>query len=1199
MKSKGTKFLSLLLALLMIISILPTSLFVYGDGGDDSKSQGGEGPNGETDGSWGNYRERNGLRCSLYFAEFDDETSQYINEHYENDIEEGIRWAEMNNKLQYDRIGDTVNLDTSDGNNLPNNFYFSNKNIYEYMAENQMDTFKFTKENYSDVLIDADNLVVEQRDGRTLSSWMNKFKNTIKEMFVKEGDRVDEKRWTKFFLQSDGIKNSEDWENAKLDYLMPIINEITKDVDGLTITEEDFKKGELNSGKGSKQGVYKFYYEPLWLRSEKVNGGSETYLLLSIRDSIVYGNKMNSKDKTYGGKWNGKKVQWEFLQSCNTMSKTVSRSTFITKPQPILNMNGANEINTNWSEYNDNSSDFYQAGGLGVIFGCPHDNIGTSLNRPKEIITYAMIDKVTLENNILKVTYKDAGVKPTMENVRFMTDAQGNVTNVPLIEDVKYGKTYTAYLNDVFTTKYKLGYSFRKSDKIEWLNTDLITGLAPYKEVGPNGRAVSFDGNLKATAEDISGYRFGIFVDNEVFIEQIVSVLNSKGEDVTGSVTTEVSTGDANAIIQNVLEEGRDDGAVIVDIDDGTNSGYIERIINLSGRKIGTHLSNDSFAANMDFSGSKIQHYKIQVNSATDYNFIIQSKKADGSYITYINFTPDSYNKLVSAALSRMLTPELFLSIFYDKMVTLGTIAGKNMNQVATVDNTLKEFINKAYTGGEQEYLAELSGLSSAKSCQFNYNQSTPPNTLVLRYLIVLKPVQINLIKVYEAKPDNTKTLKQVIVEEAKDLDITGNTVTIQKPDYVNDAAVSGPDIVRWVSNPEYPTIDMSETKELPTEKDLEGTTEDPIPNYPTDPVTDNLYVEWEVLVETPIPSQGKESVPQWRLSKYINSVVSKLDNPVTKSANMSLSLNSDNTSHVTSTLSPSGTYNFDVINPNGRVNDNSSTPNNMKMNTIDTSKPLGYGSVTANTYFHSAGIAKSSDSVSHGKPYANIKLDANLNSIKSDDNGKLIVANWIPASYGNLNSIGDYTIKGAALPVGYNTLDHYNKLADLFVNVYNRDTYDHEVARYYHWTSYCDEDCGGHDECGCFLYTQYISPSQAGYTGVRYALNVKFDRYIQSDTSNRKFTTTPEIKESNAKTSLKYQIDENLTIYPEYGMLLAKDNNDQEIKFVISDKARTLSPVVYQTLEHKVYVVPTVSGSSVATDTRGLTQYPDVFNNI
>lgn len=109
--------------------------------------------------------------------------------------------------------------------------------------------------------------------------------------------------------------------------------------------------------------------------------------------------------------------------------------------------------------------------------------------------------------------------------------------------------------------------------------------------------------------------------------------------------------------------------------------------------------------------------------------------------------------------------------------------------------------------------------------------------------------------------------------------------------------------------------------------------------------------------------------------------------------------------------------------------------------------------------------------------------------------------------------------------------------------------------------------------------------------TYIPYTINpvVTFKRYNQQNTDSQILKVQPEIKQDNGFTTIRFQQPTTLNIYPEYGMLFANDAGTPSIKWIVGDQARKVSPVVYQTLEHKVYVKPVSSGTP-ATDSRAIT---------
>ena len=459
-------------------------------------------------------------------------------------------------------------------------------------------------------------------------------------------------------------------------------------------------------------------------------------------------------------------------------------------------------------------------------------------------------------------------------------------------------------------------------------------------------------------------------------------------------------------------------------------------------------------------------------------------------------------------------------------------------------------------------------------------------DTLVLRYIVFPEAAQIDVVEIFD---ENTNTSTFVTIEP-RPLDKNGDTVNIQIPEVDLPENASDLELIEWVTNPEIPFYDISDG-ELPDPSNdgLTGNTNSPIYNYPSTPTEHNLYVKWKVVIPAPPePGELNDSVPEWRLSKYRSSLVN--GEFLTPSASMHLKLSSDNTTHKTSTLSPSGTYNFDTINPNGQKTVAGYSPDNMNMKTITTQWLSAYSSIPANTFFHSKAIVKSSTSIGHSKPYAYIQLDGNLNMIKSYDTAKINAASWLTDN-ATKTGLDQHNIKTDVKPIGYSGSDNYDKSSALKYGIYNKDTYTHQIAVYYHY-SCGGKHCGGH--CGCYLTPETFTPSEGGgvsYNTANYHMTVNFERYVQKNTDSQKLLVSPEITVENGLTTLKYQLKNPINVYPEVGMLFANDQDAESIKWVVGDQARKINPVVWQTLEHKVYVVPTSSGTSVATDSRAITK--------
>ena len=493
-----------------------------------------------------------------------------------------------------------------------------------------------------------------------------------------------------------------------------------------------------------------------------------------------------------------------------------------------------------------------------------------------------------------------------------------------------------------------------------------------------------------------------------------------------------------------------------------------------------------------------------------------------------------------------------------------------------------------------KDFVEKIDFTKEDTSYELLYSVTTPANTLVLRYILIPSPRQVNLVRFYEQAPDGTLTEKRVQVEDPIPLVITGDEVTIQEPSVDIPEGATKPEVVKWVTNSEYPVISLTDSLPPKSDNGKEGTTPNPIPNYPTEPLTHHLYVEWKVIEPAEeIPVGANQDVPEWRISKYLGAITEEYEGSVLASK-MNFTKKPDKgclPEDKSTSLTPMGTYNHKLVNANGRLSNGADTPANMNMRTIGSvasNIDVNYAGVAPNTWFHSKTFiyGGDTDSINHSDNNAEINLDATLNMIKSKDSGYLVAANWLT---GNALNLDEYSITNGNKPDTYTGGTEYTKVADLRLGIYNSDTYTHIYGkRYSHhgWPFYC---------CNCTTGTETISPSsnKVTYQTANYSLDVIFDRYKQRDTSvfNLGISNEEKVSITNGLTTIKYQLDETIKIYPEVGMLFDSDANEESIRWMIGDKVREIKPVVWQTLEHKVWVKPTSTGTSVANDSRGITK--------
>ena len=461
------------------------------------------------------------------------------------------------------------------------------------------------------------------------------------------------------------------------------------------------------------------------------------------------------------------------------------------------------------------------------------------------------------------------------------------------------------------------------------------------------------------------------------------------------------------------------------------------------------------------------------------------------------------------------------------------------------------------------EFFDLANGLYSSEGYVTNISLTTE-DIIYVRYVVYPAIIQRNRIHVIEdGRETSVYVIDDVLLDIAKDY---GGEADVYFQDLTAELQSKGPNVEvelnRWVVSPE--NIENLVTTPIPSTGDPSGTT---IPGL-IEKVSksEDVYADWNLIIKNPDDVPGANSnmlVPQWRLSKF------QAEYPVWLTALMSLSLKGDDGCYASaSTLTPNA-YNYWVLNPNENKADESDTPEKLKF------KP----------WVHSKGLTRGSYSVTHDFPMVSVDVNGTLNLIKDTTSSKLLLAKWKDEN-GTSDLMNQYDVSMAYIPQSGAT-NEYVKSDILDYGLKNKDRFVHK----YGVEGGCCDGCSSNSDkhrcrCGCWLATEYPSPS---YTDAEYAVNATFKRYIQSDKS--KLTVEPEFKNENGFTSMRYQLNETLNIYPEYGMLFDDDWGNPTIKWLIGDKARQINPIVYQSLEHKVYVIPNSTGSSVATDTRALNQ--------
>ena len=422
----------------------------------------------------------------------------------------------------------------------------------------------------------------------------------------------------------------------------------------------------------------------------------------------------------------------------------------------------------------------------------------------------------------------------------------------------------------------------------------------------------------------------------------------------------------------------------------------------------------------------------------------------------------------------------------------------------------------------------------------------TPANTLILRYIVKPTPSQINVIEIVDQATNTTTYVNGGI----QALDITGTTARVQNPDVSGLDQLGTPELVEWVTNQEYPTKDISNGTLPEMSPNGKRGSDKTITDYPMEPATHNLYVKWRIVKVTPPKEEGKYFVPEWRLSRYFTDDL--IPDGV---ASMSLPITYGHCG--LARLSPSGIWNYTTRNPNGKV----TQPNHSDMKFLD--------------WIHAETIKRGSSSVGAYNPTAIVSIDGVFNAIKSTNSSNLKVVNWL--DQGSINGLKAYDVSADSKGT-LGTQNRYSLNTVLPYNTLNLDTYTNTwpSARYTRYGHYHVWDG-----------SKTISPYGASYSPYNFNAEVDFARYIAQ--AKNKMIVPSNVKTENGKTTVAYQVADELNVYPEIAMLFDNDSNNSSIKWAVGEQARVISPVIFHTLQFKLFVTESSIGTSVATDTRAL----------
>ncbi len=459
--------------------------------------------------------------------------------------------------------------------------------------------------------------------------------------------------------------------------------------------------------------------------------------------------------------------------------------------------------------------------------------------------------------------------------------------------------------------------------------------------------------------------------------------------------------------------------------------------------------------------------------------------------------------------------------------------------------------LNEVYLETESlGYNIEIPNYNSNTTIKIpNFKSSTEEDSkkiAYIRYVVIPTRKEVTFNEVYKdgVLVDRIRTIKNLPLNEV-------DSGLYESETYFTDFRSEGKELVSWGTSKETPLLNQ-----MPTNPIKSGAIYEPIIGLETD---ENVYVTWKTEIFTGTATSNY-LVDEWRLSKYTDTI------GFNSQAYMGLSLRADQ-GHRTSTLSPSGRYNYDTINPNSKVTDKNYNPENMKYN----------------SYIHSKALTQGSYSISHNRPSALVDVTGNLNLIKSTELAGLRVASWT-ADTSTKSGLNLHNLEVSNKGINYSGNTVINKSDILKYGIRNKDTYTHMYGVRYHYTCYHEDY--SHDVCAC-----YTLPETPGvtYDTADYKVDSTFERYKAVNTDSRLFKLANiETKIENGKTTVSEQSSSVLNVYPEIPMLFDNDKGDSSIKFAVGDIVRKVQPVSFHALEYKVYVdKATTTGMSVATDSR------------
>ena len=286
------------------------------------------------------------------------------------------------------------------------------------------------------------------------------------------------------------------------------------------------------------------------------------------------------------------------------------------------------------------------------------------------------------------------------------------------------------------------------------------------------------------------------------------------------------------------------------------------------------------------------------------------------------------------------------------------TITGVETIQEAQKIKTLEDIVLDTEPPVQEEDFIEIvlpKGKTKGKTKIVETNKKGSKNVEVkrstgyLRYVVYPSRTEI----IFEETYKDEKLVNTVIKERKLLLDETRDEVVM------TDKTKEGFKFIEYKTSKELLNkMPLNPLKKGTTYKTLKGIDFD-----------ENIYVRWRKDITT-VPATAENVVEEWRLSK-----LTELD--YDSQAYMSLNLHSSS-GHASESLSPSGVYEYNTINPNGKLSKNDI--NSMKYK----------------SWIHSKAKTKGNYTITLNNSSVYVDVSGDVNYIKSTDTAKYKTANWV-----------------------------------------------------------------------------------------------------------------------------------------------------------------------------------------------------------